>query len=73
MDYIKVKGREHLVRDPKTNSIINTNRAEYEEYLRNRQVKMSEKQRLENLEGDVANIKDDLNEIKLLLRKLATD
>lgn len=73
MDYIKVKGREHLVRDPKTNSIINTNRAEYEEYLRNREVKMSEKQRLENLEGDVANIKDDLNEIKLLLRKLATD
>ena len=65
MDYIKVKGREHLVRDPKTNSIINTNRAAYEQYVRNRDVKMEEKQKLQTLEEDVANMKDDLNEICL--------
>jgi len=71
MDYIKVKGREHLVRDPKTNSIINTNRAAYEQYVRNRDIKMGEQQKLHTLEEDVANMKDDLNEIKSLLRKLA--
>ena len=70
MDYIKVKGREHLVRDPKTNSIVNTNRAAYEQYVRNRDIKMEEKQKLQTLEEDVANMKDDLNEIKSLLRKL---
>ena len=73
MDYIKVKGREHLVRDPKTNSIINTNRAAYEQYVRNRDIKMEEKQKLQTLEEDVANMKDDLNEIKSLLRKLSNE
>ena len=73
MDYIKVKGREHLVRDPKTTSIINTNRAAYEQYVRNRDVKMEEKQKLQTLEEDVANMKDDLNEIKSLLRKLSNE
>jgi len=73
MDYIKVKGRDHLVRDPRTNSIINTNRSEYEQYVSSRQTKKDEQQRIQNLESDVANMKDDLNEIKNLLRRLAND
>lgn len=70
MDYIKVKGYDHLVRDPKTNSIINTNKSEYEQYLFNRQIKKSEQQKLQDLESDVASIKNDLEEIKSLLRGL---
>jgi len=73
MDYIKVKGRDHLVRDPRTNSIINTNRSEYEQYVSSRQTKKDEQQRIQNLESDVANMKDDLNEIKNLLRRLTND
>jgi len=34
---------------------------------------MEEKQKLQTLEEDVANMKDDLNEIKSLLRKLANE
>jgi uncharacterized coiled-coil DUF342 family protein len=71
MDFIKVKGYDHLIRDPKTNSIINTNMSEYEEYLSRRDSKLEENQKIQNLEKDLDNIKDDLNEIKNLLRNLA--
>jgi len=70
MDYIKVKGHDHLVRDPQTNSIINTNKSEYEQYLFNKRIKQNEQQKIQTLESDVANIKNDLDEIKSLLRSL---
>jgi predicted transcriptional regulator len=70
MDFIKVKGHDHLIRDPKTNSIINTNMSEYKEYLSRRDSKLEENQKIQNLERDLDNIKDDLNEIKNLLRNL---
>jgi 2',3'-cyclic-nucleotide 2'-phosphodiesterase (5'-nucleotidase family) len=70
MDYIKVKGHDHLIRDPKTNAIINTNMSEYNEYLSRRDSKLKDNQKVQNLESDVANIKEDLDEIKFLLRRL---
>ena len=68
---MKVKGHTHLIRDPETNSIINTNSMEYNEYLLKRESKKQENQKIQNLEEDLDNIKDDLNEIKNLLRNLA--
>jgi hypothetical protein len=70
MDYIKVKGHDHLIRDPKTNAIINTNMSEYNEYLSRRDSKLKDNQKVQNLESDVANMKEDLDEIKFLLRRL---
>lgn len=70
MTYIKVKGHDHLIRDPETNSIINTNMSKYKEYISRRDSKIEENQKVQNLESDVANMKDDLNEIKNLLRSL---
>jgi hypothetical protein len=73
MEYIKVKGHDHLIRDPETNSIINTNMSEYKEYISRRDSKVEENQKVQNLESDVANMKDDLNEIKNLLRSLLNE
>jgi len=73
MEYTKVEGHSHLLRDSKTNSIINTNMVEYQEYLNRRNVKADENQKIQNLESDVANIKDDLSEIKSLLRNLVNE
>ena len=73
MAYIKVKGHDHLIRDPETNSIINTNMSEYKEYISRRDSKVEENQKVQNLESDVANMKDDLNEIKNLLRSLLNE
>jgi len=71
MTYIKVKGHDHLIRDPKTNSIINTNMSEYNEYISRRDCKLEENEKIQNLERDLDNIKCDLDEIKFLLRNLA--
>jgi hypothetical protein len=71
MDYIKVKGHNDLIRDPQTNSIINTNMTEYKEYVSRRDSKIEENQKIENLERDLDNIKCDLDEIKCLLRNLS--
>jgi hypothetical protein len=73
MDYIKVKGHDHLIRDPKTNSIININVSEYDEYISRRDSKLKESQKIQNLESDVTNMKEDLDEIKFLLRRLINE
>jgi len=70
MKDIKVQGYNHLVRDPITNSIINMNKSAHEEYLSQRDSREKEHQKLHTLQSEVANIKSDLDEIKLLLRRL---
>lgn len=70
MEHLKVEGHTHLYRDPKTNSIVNKNMTEYREYVSRRDMKSEEKQQIENLESDVANMKDDISEIKNLLKIL---
>jgi hypothetical protein len=70
MDYLKVEGYSHLMRDQNTNSIINTNMSEYQEYVSRRNAKDEENQKVQNLEKDLANMKEDLDEIKNLLRSL---
>jgi len=70
MENIKVKGYDYLVRDPRTNAIINTNKLEYNQYITQRNSKEEEQQKIQTLESDVANIKNDLDEIKSLLRSL---
>jgi len=73
MEHLKVEGHTHLYRDTKTNSIVNKNMAEYREYVSRRDMKSEEKQQIQNLESDVANMKDDINEIKNLLRILVSE
>lgn len=70
MNYLKVDGENNLLRDPKTNSIVNNNKSEYENYIKRRETKNKENQKVQNLEEDFANIKEELNEIKSLLRSL---
>jgi len=73
MDEVKVKGHSDLIRDPLTNAIINTNKNAHEEYISRRQQKQKESNKMETLESEVASLKDDLNEIKLLLRRLSNE
>jgi len=73
MNYIKVKGHDGLFRDPNTNSIVNTNMAEYQEYVSRKKLKDEECKKLETLESDVTNIKNDLDEIKSMLRSFINE
>lgn len=70
MNYSRVEGYTHLIRDEKTNSIINTNMSEYQEYISRRNAKNEENQKVQNIEEDLSNIKNDIDEIKTLLRSL---
>ena len=70
MDYVKVKDHDHLIRNTKSNCIVNTNKAEYEEYLTRRKLKKSEKNKVENIERDISTLRNEISEIKDLLRSL---
>lgn len=70
MNYLKVEGYTHLMRDEKTSSIVNTNMSEYQEYVSRRNAKSEENQKVQNIEEELASMKDDIDEIKMLLRSL---
>ena len=70
MEDVRVKGHSDLVRDSVTNAIINTNKSKYEEYISRRNIKKSETQKVQDLEDELSCIKDDLNEIKSLLKEI---
>ena len=70
MDYIKVKDNDHLIRNTKSNCIVNTNKSEYEEYLTRRKLKQNEKNKVDNLERDLSTLRDEITEIKDMLRSL---
>jgi hypothetical protein len=69
--YSLVDGYTNLIRDDKTNAILNTNYNEYENYKYLKSIKDKENARIENLENNLEDLKSDINEIKNLLRNLA--
>ena len=67
----KVEGHEHLIRDENTNAILNTNSSEYDNYLSHRAKRKQGTDRIDTMEDDLKSLKDDINEIKTLLRALS--
>jgi hypothetical protein len=72
-EHVKVSGYSDLVRDPETNLIINQNKSEYDEYIMRKNLKSEENQKIQIIENEVASIKDDISEIKSLLRILVNE
>jgi hypothetical protein len=70
MSYIKVKDKDNLLRDKNTNAIINSDYQEYLNYQESYKKKLEEKNRIENIEQQINTLKDDLSEIKVLLKEL---
>ena len=68
MSYIPVEGNKHLSRDGRTNAIINTNKNEFESYIKNRERLKSNTERVDSLERKVDDLKGDLDEIKSMLK-----
>ena len=69
-NYITVEGNNDLVRDPKTDQIINTNTSAYEQYISQRKKRKLEKEKSLSVEEDLASLKNEMNEIKSLLKEL---
>lgn len=71
MEKVKVENHPNLYRDPNTNMIINTDLGSYNSYMNLKKTKEKELNRIEKLESDINQVKNDLGEIKDLLRNLA--
>ena len=68
---MKVEGHNNLIRDESTNAILNTNSSEYNNYLSLRSKRKKGTERIDNMENDLKSLKDDINEIKTLLKALS--
>ena len=52
---------------------MNTNDLDYEKYVARRDAKKAQVQQSENIEQDLANLKNEMNEIKSLLKELVSN
>lgn len=63
MKLIKVKDSINLHREIDSGAIVNTSTEDYNRYLKQKESAMSQKNRIEKLENDIADIKVLLNAI----------
>tara|TARA_Y100001970_G_scaffold180400_1_gene219640 strand:- start:452 stop:676 length:225 start_codon:yes stop_codon:yes gene_type:complete len=68
--YLKVESDHGLLRDVNNNAIVNNNYNEYEQFVQVSKLKYNEKKEIEDLKSDVNSMKNDLDEIKSLLKSL---
>ena len=73
MEYYGVKGHVDLLRNSETGAIVNRNDLDYEKYVSRRDAKKAAVQHAENIEQDLANLKNEMNEIKSLLKELVSN
>ena len=70
MSYLKVEGHGELYRDSTTNSIVNRNTSDYNLYMSQKKIKNEETEKVDTMEQDLTNLKNEINEIKSLLKEL---
>lgn len=70
MEYKIVEDNPDLVRDPHSGAIINTNRAAYEQAVTIANQKKAEADKLNSAVEDINNLKEEIGEIKSLLKEL---
>jgi hypothetical protein len=67
---VKVEGSSNLEKDLSTGVVLNNDRAGYEAYLAQVAANAAKRQQIMTIEQEVDNIKDDIQEIKQLLKYL---
>lgn len=71
MDYLKVKENQKLARHISSNAIVNMDNIEYIKYIEEREKRKNDVIKYENLENKIMDLKNDIDEIKALLRGLS--
>ena len=69
MSYIKVEGHTSLVRDVKSNAIVNTNKSEFQMYMKRHKERNEQGDKMRNVCKEINNLKSELREIKDLILK----
>lgn len=70
MKHVNVKGHVGLVREKDSTAILNVDSNEYQKYISQRQNRLRSREKMDNVERELASLKDDINEIKFLLKAL---
>ena len=68
--YLKVESDKSLARDVDSNAIVNRNKDEFDKFMELSRKKHEEKRKLDNMRSDLDCLKQDMNEIKTLLRNI---
>ncbi len=68
--HIKVKSDISLVRDIESNAIISKNQSEFDKFIKLSEKKYAEKKKFDNMRSDLDSLKQDMDEIKTLLRNI---
>ena len=68
--YLKVESDPNLLRNTDSQAIINSNSNEFDQFMEASRRKYNEKKEIEILKSDVNTMKNDLDEIKSLLKTI---
>tara|TARA_Y100001972_G_scaffold88434_1_gene108208 strand:- start:532 stop:753 length:222 start_codon:yes stop_codon:yes gene_type:complete len=69
-EFVKVEGHTNLLRDVNSNAIINTNKTEYQLYMKRRKAREQQGDQLRNACKEINNLKNEIREIKNLLKEI---
>ena len=70
MTKLKVQGYENLVRDTRSNAIINTNVSEYQIYMKRVRAREQQSDEIRSAVKEINNLKAELREIKNLIKEV---
>ena len=68
--HLKVEGYTSLVRDVRSNAIVNSNVSEYQTYMKRIKAREQHGDQIRNAVKDINNLKTELREIKGLIKEL---
>ena len=70
MSFIKIQNYENLIKDTETNAVVNTNKSEFQMYMKRTRERNLQGDKLRNVCKEINNLKSELREIKSLLTKV---
>ena len=70
MSLLKIQNFEHLVKDTKSNAIVNTNKTDFQLYMKRKKERNQTGDKLRDVCKEINTIKKEFREIKSLLIKV---
>ena len=70
MSLLKIQNFENLVKDTRTNAVVNTSKSDFQLYMKRTRERNLQGDKLRNVCKEINNLKSELREIKDLLTKV---
>jgi hypothetical protein len=70
MEYLQVEGNPSLVRDVRSHAIVNSNKSEFETYIKNKNIMLNRVNEVEKQNEKIDKLENDINDIKSMLQLL---